>query len=299
MDFDGDGKTDPVVVRSENGQLIWYIQRSRDGFLAFPWGQVVPGMEDKYVPADYDGDGKWDIAIWRRVQTVGAAQSYFFIYYSGSNSVGVVPLGGPQDEPMPQDYDGDGQADPAVYRPIEGTWYILQSRDGLRIERWAVGSAITGDYDGDGKADLAGYRRPEQPTTQQEMTFYIHRSSDSNWIVEQFGYNKADLVVPGDYDGDGKTDIAVWRGSTEFGNGVWYWHRSSDDQYDQMRWGFTLASDYAVPGDYDGDGKTDLAVYRQGNGVAPQSYFYVNESINGYTAIPWGGNHHSPIFFLK
>jgi len=300
FDFDGDGKTDPVVTRSENGKIIWYIQQSRDGFRAFQWGQDVTDFEDQPAAADYDGDGKCDIAVWRRHYTVAGSQSYFFIYYSRSGTVGVIPLGGYQDIPMPQDYDGDGNADPAVYSPSSGgMWYIQQSRDGFRAEQWAVERPIIGDYDGDGKADLAGYNRPFPETSLQEMTFYIHLSSSGNWLVEQFGYRKADVgAAPGDYDGDGKTDIAVYRGACEYGNGTWYWHRSSDGKYDQMKWGVGCTTDHAVPGDYDGDGKTDLAVYRR-NGVGTQSYFYINETSIGLTAIPWGRDSDGSIFTLR
>lgn len=304
LDFDGDGKTDPVVTRVQNGQYFWYIQESTNGFTAFPWGQAIlaSGTEDKLVPMDYDGDGKCDIAVWRRHFTE-EGQSYFFIYYSQSNTVGVIPWGGWQDQPMPQDYDGDGKADIAVYRSLEYTWYILQSRDGFRAERWAngvAGTPIYGDFDGDGKADLAVYSRDTSPLAL--ITFFIKRSSDGDWTAEQFGYQRADFVVSGDFDGDGKTDIAVWRGMTEYGNGMWYWHRSSDGKYDQMRWGYTLATDEATPGDYDGDGKTDLAVFRPALSFpdrAPLSYFYINETSNGFTAIPWGAQNDNPIVQLR
>ncbi len=60
-----------------------------------------------------------------------------------------------------------------------------------------------------------------------------------------------------DFDGDGKSDISVFRPS----NGFWYIMQSSGG-YSSVQWG--LAFDTLVPGDYDGDGKTDLAVYRRG-----------------------------------
>ena len=51
--------------------------------------------------------------------------------------------------------------------------------------------------------------------------WYIHRSSDGGMAVVGWGVAQ-DIPVPGDYDGDGRTDIAVYR------NGDWFIHRSSD-----------------------------------------------------------------------
>lgn len=67
------------------------------------------------------------------------------------------------------------------------------------------------------------------------------------------------LLMPvSDFDGDGRTDVSVFRPS----NGVWYITQSSNNAFRATQFG--ISTDKPTPGDYDGDGKTDVAVYRDG-----------------------------------
>lgn len=74
--------------------------------------------------------------------------------------------------------------------------------------------------------------------------------------------------TPFDFDGDGRSDISVFRPSDR----IWYLLRSQMG-FAAFQWG--LSDDVLAPADYDGDLKTDIAVWRSSNGN-----FYVLNSFN-------------------
>ena len=161
------------------------------------------------------------------------------------------------------DFDGDGRADQAVFRPANGFWYELRSQDAsfYALQFGQQGDRIgPGDYDGDGKTDV-GVFRDTVPGAGTLGYFYITNSSEGSITTTQFG-STGDVPVTGDWDGDGKADLAVYRAGAQ---SAFYYRPSGSPGVDfrQIVWG--TAGDRPLVGDFDGDGKLDAAVFRPSN----------------------------------
>ena len=128
-------------------------------------------------------------------------------------------------------------------------------------------------------ADLAIWR----PST---GVWWVMGGDNSAQTVQAWG-TTGDKPVPGDYDGDGKTDFSIFRPST----GQWFVLQSSDNTWASvLAWG--TSTDIRVPADYDGDGRTDRAVWRPSDGVwyivksSTGASFYEMYGTNGDTPAP-------------
>lgn len=219
VDFDGDGRSDFSAARY-NSEVLWRIVPSTTGLLQETrWGSSSLG--DFFASADYDGDGKFDIAVFRA--------GIWYIIESSTGYYRYEFFGTGGDIPAANDFDRDGKADLAIGRSVGGQriWYWRLSSTG-EVRSTAFGLSSDGfftghcDFDGDGAQDLLVIRNESG-----RRVFYILRSSDTQLQVVQWGLS-SDVVKLGDYDGDGKTDPAVTRASG--GQRVFYILQSSNGQ---------------------------------------------------------------------
>jgi len=240
-DYDGDGKTDVAVFRKSDNSN-WYILNSSNNTVRVErWGASNLEQQlllfDTPVPADYDGDGRADLAVWRLTDAIGE-NARFLILQSSSNKSRVQVWGSHGDAPVPADYDGDQRADLAIARSgvAGGTqWWINRSSTST-TNVFSFGSSgdkyVQGDYTGDGKADVAVWRP-------SNGNWYVLRSEDLSFYAAPFGIS-TDLATPADYDGDGKIDFGVFRPS----NGTWFVNRSSGGVLIQP---FGITTDKPIP----------------------------------------------------
>ena len=93
----------------------------------------------------------------------------------------------------------------------------------------------------------------------------------SEHFVTVYSITRNAPATPLDYDGDGKSDLSVFRPS----NAVWY---SLDSSLEFKADGWGLSTDKLAPADYDGDKKTDIAVWREDASNPDLSYLFILQS---------------------
>jgi hypothetical protein len=232
------------------------------------------------------GNGDRTIAMWVRIDVRVATESFFGGYgnFGFGNQAYLLGATGPQNTFFWSQW-GFGLSGPPLQT---GRWYHVAVTN--------VGSSITLYLDG---VSIANQVLGGPIATSSNSQFYIGRIPGSLGDTRRLQgavddvriYNRAlsaaeiQTVVnetsssnpPFDYDGDGKSDVSVFRPST----GLWYLLRSTAG-YTGMQWG--EGTDKITPADYDGDGKTDVAVFRASN----STWYIFNSATQTFSTENWG-----------
>lgn len=154
------------------------------------------------------------------------------------------------DIPVVADIGHDRIDELIVYRPNTKQWLTTNNGqlNGPAMEEKDLPYPFVGRFLDGSTVDLGlwsletGTVTLKNPVTGKEVSF-------------KWGGRAGDVLVPGDYDGDGIDEIGVWQMS----NRTWYWKRVPDGAISQAVFGSETG--IPLPGDYNNDGRTDLAYW--------------------------------------
>ncbi len=217
-DFNGDGRAD-ILWRNVNGQLSSWLGSGNGALIDN--GSVV----NQFVPlawkiagtGDFNGDGRADI-VWRNDN--GQLSEWL-----GTSNGGLIDNGGIVNQFVPTawkimgtgDFNADGFSD-VLWRNDNGQlsqW--LGSANGGLIDNgvnvnqmvpnaWKISG--TGDFNGDGFDDVLW--RNDNGQLSEWLGSANGRLIDNGAVVNQFVPNSWKIAGTGDFNGDGRADIA-WR----------------------------------------------------------------------------------------
>jgi len=299
-DFNGDGKAD-LAVNNSDSNTISVLLRNTDNTsfepkVDFPYTNVSVG--------DFNGDGKADLAVvnyesisvlLRNPTNTSFDPKIDYPTYSNSNYLNVG------------DFNGDGKTDLSIINWLYGS-VLLRNATNTGFEPEvsydANGTprvAISVDFNGDGKSDLAAI-------VMLSPEFYSYYGADRIKVLLRNATNtgftpeadypmgfRSHFLCAGDFNSDGKIDLAVANDDLEVSNG----NTVSVLLRNVTNTGFEAKVDCVVSnnqiiamktGDFNNDGKTDLAVITDNGSVAvllnnfsPSSTLTIGDVINGTT----------------
>ncbi len=292
----GVGSWQSVPVALSNGDGTWNVVNQPFG--VFPGLAATPGVQ--FVVGDFNGDHKADIALvggagWTSIPIAFSNGDGTFSMSNLPSSFAQL-ASTPGARVVAGDFTGDGKTDLAMIDTQnaatllsvaisngDGTFRVVQSGSPLvPLAQSAAIDILVGDWNGDGKADLAlvGYQTSGIPVglSNGDGTFtYVNQQIPvfSDWADEP-----GVQAHVGRFDGGTRDEIALTGSSTSFGgvpvnagtsssfwgtiplavsNGDGTFTFGNQFVPDFQSW-TSVPGTQVVAGDFNGDGKTDLAI---------------------------------------
>jgi len=259
-DWDGDGKTDLLFFDYLNQNIIFdeeiislagYFESQSEFpliFLArFPGDERADLLMGHMSDAEYSRGETISAMVrqypfhWRRLdsQVNRWQQSYQYGFWSL-----------PTDVPLVADHDGDGFDSQLAYRQKSGQWFLYPNQriDGPSLPAPKSPLPVVGRFLPGSIGDLAVW----SPIDGQ---FKVISMNTGETAMMAWGGREGDILLPGDYDGDGYDEVGIWQPHS---NTWWVRNMPSGPN---LEFTFGTSTGIPLPTDYDGDGQIDLAFW--------------------------------------
>ena len=200
-------------------------------------------------------------------------------------------------------FDGDGKVYTVVPSTNIGSDVELQrdgkivafstgSGDVFGLSRYLPNGSLDNTFSGDGIATESVAIKPGAIALQRDGKIVASGNTMAGNFGDSFAVARFHSTVPAivptkfDYDGDGKTDISIYRPSSRQ-----WWLNKSLAGINVFQFGVSSGvSIKLVPDDYTGDGKTDIAYRRTDTG----EWFMLRSEDTSYFSFPFGSGSDVP-----
>ncbi len=322
-DFDGDGKDDLLVLAQDGEGSGWlHFSDGRRFGPAIPAGRRLCNARELPVVGDFNGDGADDLAAF--VRDTRPAPEAGVVYVALSNRRGFETRAPWSDRfctgretPAVGDFDGDGRDDVICFAKDERTGngagnvevaLNLGDRFGPAT-KWhnyfCVGAEqpVIGDFDGDHRDDIATLIGSSTSGPARGTVFVAlsqgNSFSESRVWSQAVGRNN-EFMLGGDFNGDGRTDLVGFRRGqpnpalreNDPAGDVTTWLSAGRPPQLNHRFGpavrrhefFCIDRETPLVGDFNGDGKDDLATLVRNSNPGQPGAAYVALATFGQSA---------------
>jgi hypothetical protein len=280
--FNGDGKPDLAVTNYGDGSVSVLLGNGDGTFQAhvdYPTGKGPSGV----TLADFNGDRKLDLAVTNYDDgsvsvLLGNGDGTFqpHVDYATGRGPNSVTVG---------DFNGDSRQDLAITNYSDNSVSVLLG-NGDGTFRTHVGyatgvaslSVVVGDFNRDGKPDLVVISSDDYHDASNFVSVFLGNGDGTfqTRVDYEKSYDLFSLTV-GDFNGDGKPDLAVTGSVRSCTNATHcFWVPFLEVLLDNSDGSFQTSARHGVDnfpssmavGDFNSDGKADLAVTNDENSVS-------------------------------